>query len=136
MKKTSHAASHIKSAVRLDKWLWAARFFKTRALASEAISGGKVHLNGFRAKASKSVRVGDILKVRVGYDERQVIVLDLSDKRGPARTAMTLYEETPESVERRQREKELRRLNALTVPVSSYRPTKKDRRQLKQLKGK
>ncbi len=136
MKKPSHVASHIKSAVRLDKWLWAARFFKTRSLASEAISGGKVHLNGCRAKASKSVKMGDTLKIRVGYDERQITVLALSDKRGPARTAITLYEETPESIERRQREKELRRLNASTVPVSSYRPTKKDRRQLKQLKGK
>ena len=136
MKTASKIGGKIESAVRLDKWLWAARFYKTRSFAGEAIGGGKVHVNGHRAKASKLIKVGEQLKIRTGYDERQVIVVALSDKRGPASIAVTLYEETSESLERRQREKELRRLNALAAPVPSYRPTKKDRRQIEQLKGK
>ena len=122
--------------VRLDKWLWAARFYKTRSLASEAIAGGKVHINGQRAKSSKTINVGDRLRLRVGYDERQIIVKEISDRRGPATQAALLYEETPESIEHRLREKELRRLNTLAVPITSYKPTKKDRRQLARLKGK
>ena len=126
----------IVTAVRLDKWLWAARFFKTRSLASEAINGGKVHVNGYRAKASKTVNVGDQLRIRTGFDERHIIVLAVSDRRGPASQAATLYEETAESIEQRLKEKELRRLNALAVPMPSYKPSKKDRRQIARLKGK
>ena len=125
-----------KTTVRLDKWLWAARFYKTRSLASEAIAGGKVHINGNRAKSSKTVNVGDQIKLRTGFDDRNIVVLALSDRRGPATQAAELYEETQESIERRTHEKELRRLNALAVPVASYRPTKKDRRQINKLKGK
>ena len=123
-------------AVRLDKWLWAARFYKTRSLAGDAIAGGKVHLNGQRAKSSKTINVGDQLRIRIGHDERHIIVQAISNRRGPATQAATLYEETPESIERRLEQKELRRLNALAIPVTSYKPTKKDRRQLARLKGK
>ena len=124
-----------KNAVRLDKWLWAARFFKTRSLASEAIAGGKVHINGHRAKASKTVNVDDQLRIRTGFDERYIIVKDISARRGPATQAATLYEETQESIDKRLQEKELRRLNALAIPSHDYKPTKKDRRQLAKLKG-
>ncbi|MDQ6736604.1 MAG: RNA-binding S4 domain-containing protein, partial [Gemmatimonadota bacterium] len=82
---------------RLDKWLWAARFFKTRALAAEAIDGGKVHLNGERVKRSKAVKAGDQVSVRLGVYEHRVKVMLLSDRRGPATVAATLYEELPES---------------------------------------
>lgn len=120
--------------VRLDKWLWAARFFKTRSLAHEAIDGGKVHVNGHRAKASKTVKAGDELRIRTGFDERCIVVLAVSDKRGPATQAAALYEETPASIEKRLNEKELRRLNALAVPIPDYKPTKRDRRLLERLK--
>ena len=84
--------------VRIDKWLWAARFFKTRTLAADAVKGGRVELGGARVKAAKEVAVGDELKITIGQTRRTVIVRGVSDKRGPAKVAVTLYEETPESV--------------------------------------
>ncbi len=114
--------------VRLDKWLWAARFFKTRSLAAEAIDGGKVHVNGVRAKPAKEVRPGYELSIRKGPYEFIVVVKGLSERRGPAKEAAELYEETPESIARRE---QLREQLALTAPLASEgRPSKKDRRQL------
>jgi len=104
---TSRLADDAK--VRLDKWLWAARLFKTRGLASEAVKGGKVSLNGNRPKPSREVKLGDRLQVRQGFDERELIVRGLSDRRGPASVAQQLYAETAESLQRREHEAELRR---------------------------
>ncbi len=114
--------------VRIDKWLWAARFYKTRSLASEAIKGGKVSLNGNRAKASREVDMGDVLVLRQGSDEKTVSVLSLSDKRGPASVAQLLYSETEESIAKREKEKELRKLAAVQRPYGEGRPTKRSRR--------
>ena len=116
--------------VRLDKWLWAARFFKTRNLATEAISGGKVHLNRQRTKPAKEVHIGDELTIRTGYLERTVIVRALSIQRRPAVEATLLYEETAASIEKRQQESELRRQEAALRPRGSGRPTKKERRHI------
>src|SRR3982751_5046688 len=83
--------------VRIDKWLWAARFYKTRSLATEAVVGGHVQLNGARVKPAKDVRAGDKLELRIGAQQWSLVVTAVSDKRGPATVARTLYEETPES---------------------------------------
>ena len=116
--------------VRLDKWLWAARFFKTRALASEAISGGHVHLNGNRVKPARAVNVGDLLSIRKGEIEFQIEVLALSTRRGPAREAVALYEESEESKEAREVYAEQRRLMAASGPAPKKRPDKRDRRRI------
>ena len=113
--------------MRLDKWLWAARFFKTRALAVEAIGAGHVSVNGERAKAAKALRAGDAVEVRRPPFTHSIVVKGLSERRGPAAEAQLLYEETPESRERRaQLTAELRSVSA--VPRFPGRPTKKDRR--------
>lgn len=114
--------------VRIDKWLWAARFFKTRSLASEAVKGGKVSVNGQRAKPSRELEIGDTIILRQGADLKTVIVQDLSDKRGPASVAQLLYQETDESIENREKEKELRKLAAVQMPHGEGRPTKRSRR--------
>lgn len=116
------------ASVRLDKWLWAARFFKTRSQAKEAIEGGKVHFNRQRMKVSKEVHVGMMLTIRQGFDDRTVIIRGLSEARGNATTAQLLYEETPESLAQRQVYIERRKLYAMTIP--DERPTKRDRRQI------
>lgn len=118
--------------VRLDKWLWAARFYKTRALSAEAIDKGQVRVNGQVAKASREPRVGDTIEFRQGHDLRAVVVRGLSTVRGSAPVAQQLYEETSESVARRSAMAEQRRLApepALSQPMG--RPTKRDRRTLK-----
>lgn len=115
---------------RLDKWLWAARFYKTRAIAREAIDGGKVHYNGQRAKPSKQVEPGAELKLRQGNDERTVIVRALSVQRRSATDAQQLYEETAQSVEKREKIALARKMNALTMPHPERRPDKKERRDL------
>jgi ribosome-associated heat shock protein Hsp15 len=120
---------------RIDKWLWAARFYKTRALASEAIAGGKVQVNGERVKRAKPLQVGDEVRIRQGPYEHQVVVRDLSDRRGPAAQAAALYEEKPES--RAAREAlalRLKSLHSAFLPERG-RPTKKDRREINRLKG-
>ena len=120
--------------VRIDKWLWAARFFKTRGAATEAVLGGRVQLNGARVKPSKEVRVDDRIDLQVGPNRFDVAVRGLADKRGPASVAATLYEETPESRELRQRRALERRL---AVPLGAdlgARPTKQDRRRLDALR--
>jgi ribosome-associated heat shock protein Hsp15 len=119
--------------VRIDKWLWAARFFKTRSQATEAVDGGKVEVNGARAKPAKDIKVGDELRIRLGPYEHRVVVRGLSDKRGSASVAHTLYEETPESVAAREKLRDDHRLApAMFVFEDKGRPTKKDRRALAQ----
>ncbi|GEK49092.1 ribosome-associated heat shock protein Hsp15 [Bisbaumannia pacifica] len=117
-------------SVRLDKWLWAARFFKTRALAKKAIEGGKVHYNGDRAKTSKSVELGALIRVPQGWDVWEVEVLALSDQRRGAPEARALYRETAESVSRRERESEARRLTNQAMQHPLKRPDKKQRREI------
>ena len=114
---------------RLDKWLWAARFFKTRALAKAAIEGGKVHCRGERCKPAKEPKVGDELTIRCGFDERTVIVRALSVVRRGAPEAQQLYEETADSLARREAAAALRQAGALGVQTDG-RPTKKQRRQI------
>ena len=114
-------------SVRLDKWLWAARFFKTRAKAKEAIDGGKVHVNGQRSMPSKELVEGDQLKITQGYDEKDVIVTALSDQRRNATIAQTLYEETAESIQKRELRAEQRRAAGSQV-TSPGKPSKRDRR--------
>jgi ribosome-associated heat shock protein Hsp15 len=116
------------SKVRLDKWLWAARFFKTRRLATEAVAANKVYLNQQRTKPAKEVHVGDELTIRSGYVDRTVIVQTLSTQRRGAKEAALLYEETPESIQRREQSAELRRQAAALRPPGAGRPTKKERR--------
>ncbi|MDT4862168.1 Heat shock protein 15 [compost metagenome] len=115
--------------VRLDKWLWAARFYKTRALAKAAIEGGKVHHRGERCKPSKEPRVGDEYVIRTGFDERTVVVRALSVVRRGAPEAQALYEETAESLARREEAAAMRKAGALGVQTDG-RPTKKQRRQI------
>jgi ribosome-associated heat shock protein Hsp15 len=122
------------AAVRLDKWLWAARFFKTRSLAAKAVVGGKVHVNGRRAKRASVLRVGDRVRVRKGPYEFHVVVLRLSERRGPAREAATLYEETAESVLARQQLARRRKASPTFSFREKGRPSKKERRQLQRLK--
>ncbi len=124
--------TEIETSVRLDKWLWAARFFKTRAIASHAISGGKVHLDGQRAKASRLVKVDDCYEISRGQDRLQIIVLKLAQRRASATIAQALYRETQPSIERREREAELRKLAALQRPVRDTRPSKQERRKIHQ----
>lgn len=120
--------------VRIDKWLWAARFFKTRSLAKHAIEGGKVHIDGQRVKASKDLTVGLTLQIRQGFDEREVIVIGLSEQRRGAPEAALLYQETPASLARRELTTQQRKLASALQPVSDSRPTKKQRRQIHQFK--
>ena len=121
-------------AVRIDKWLWAARFFKTRGLATDAVSGGRIHLNGSRVKPSRDVKPGDTLEIHVGEQRFTVEVLTLSDKRGPAPVAATLYAETPESAAARAVQAEQRRLSRPLGAELAGRPTKQDRRRLDALR--
>ncbi|KAA5966136.1 ribosome-associated heat shock protein Hsp15 [Pantoea sp. M_9] len=124
----------ISDGVRLDKWLWAARFYKTRALAREMIEGGKVHYNGQRSKPSKLVESGAELTLRQGNDERTVIINAISDQRRPASEAQLMYSETAASVEKREKTALARKLNALTMPHPDRRPDKKERRDLMKFK--
>ncbi len=120
--------------VRIDKWLWAARFFKTRVLATDSVLAGHVQLNGARVKPAKDVHVGDVLEIRIGTIAWTVAVRALSDKRGPARVAATLYEETPESTAARERHAAERRLARPLGADLGLRPTKQDRRRLDALR--
>lgn len=120
--------------VRLDKWLWAARFYKTRALAKAAIESGKVHCRGERCKPGKELRIGDQFQIRTGFDERTVVVEALSVVRRGAPEAQTLYSETPESITKRENEAALRKAGNLGVTTDG-KPTKKQRRQLFDFRG-
>lgn len=116
--------------VRIDKWLWAARFFKTRSLAAAAVAGGKVHLNGARIKPARAVAIDDELHVRRGEQAFTVIVTGLSARRGPASEARTLYEETAQSIAARAARREQARLTNHHAPHPQRRPDKKARRDL------
>jgi ribosome-associated heat shock protein Hsp15 len=116
--------------VRIDKWLWAARFFRTRSAATDAVAGGLVHLNGDRIKPAKEIRAGDRLEIRNGQVRWAVVVTGVADKRGSATVAATLYEETPESAAERERRASERRLAQPLGSELGARPTKQDRRRI------
>ena len=118
------------TALRIDKWLWAARFFKTRTLASEAVDTGKVKVGGERVKPARGLRIGDELAIDNGSDTWEVAVLGLADKRGAASVARLLYAETPASIARREQAQEERKLFREPGSTIKGRPTKRDRRQL------
>jgi len=120
--------------VRIDKWLWAARFFKTRSLAAQAVSGGKVQLNGLRVKPARPVKPGDALKIHKSGFEYQVQIMGISERRGPAAVAQTLYQESEQSVRRREALREQHRLAGASAPHPQHRPDKKARRQLRDMK--
>ena len=122
--------TYTKDKVRLDKWLWAARFFKTRRLAKEAIDGGKVHCSGQRVKAAKEIAVGDSLAIRQGVAEKDVLVTALSDQRRGASEAAALYEETPASKARREQLAAERKAGSAGFVPSDHKPSKKERRQI------
>ncbi|WP_411755198.1 ribosome-associated heat shock protein Hsp15 [Serratia sp. (in: enterobacteria)] len=117
-------------AIRLDKWLWAARFYKTRALARDMIDGGKVHYNGQRSKPSKTVEINAEIKLRQGNDERTVIVLATNSQRRGADEAQLMYQETEASIANREKVALARKMNVLTMPHPDRRPDKKERRDL------
>ena len=121
--------------VRLDKWVWAARFFKTRALAAEAVAGGRVEVGGHRVKPGRDVRVGDVVRVRLGPYVHVVTVRALSGRRGPAAEAAKLYEEDPASRAEREKLREQHRLAAHAFAFGEGKPTKKERRALDELRG-
>ncbi|EPL6454739.1 MULTISPECIES: ribosome-associated heat shock protein Hsp15 [Providencia] len=120
--------------VRLDKWLWAARFYKTRSMAREMIDGGKVHYNGQRTKPGKIVELHALVKLRQGNDERTIEILEISSQRRGAPEAQLLYRETAESIEQREKIALARKMNALTMPHPERRPDKKERRTLLKFK--
>lgn len=122
-------------ALRIDKWLWAARFFKTRSLAASAVNGGKVHLNGARVKPSRGVRLGDKLEIVRGEERYVVEVLLLSERRGPASQAQGLYAEGEGERQARQRYAEMRRLEHAGALAPAQRPDKRARRRIRELRG-
>lgn len=126
-------ASHASDSTRLDKWLWAARFFKHRSAATEAVDGGKIKLNGLSAKPARAVRVGDRIDVTQAEVQISLVVCGIAEKRGPAEQARQLYTETPESIARREVARETRRLAATPGAGVHGRPTKRDRRQMERL---
>ncbi|NTS75833.1 ribosome-associated heat shock protein Hsp15 [Catenovulum sp. SM1970] len=130
----SKEKSQSTEAVRLDKWLWAARFYKTRSLASEMIKGGKVKYNGQRIKPSRTVEVGAVITMQAGFDEKEVNVLGIAEKRKAAPEAQKLYQETEQSLAKRE-QRALERKAAVNInPRPLSRPDKKQRRQLIQVK--
>jgi len=135
MGQTDNERSDTHTKIRLDKWLWAARFYKTRSIAKDMIDGGKVHYEGHRVKASKEVSLGAQIRLRQGFDEKTVVVLSLSDRRGNASIAATLYEETQESIEKRQLASAQRKAMNAAAPGTESRPNKKQRRQINQFKS-
>lgn len=121
-------------STRLDKWLWAARFYKTRAIAKQMIDGGKVFYNGQRTKSGKSVSIGDLIKIRQGYEEKEVFVVALAERRQDASFAATLYKETPSSTKAREDNALARKQGILLSPASDTKPDKKQRRKIIQFK--
>ena len=117
--------------IRLDKWLWACRFYKTRALAKAAIDGGKVHYQGNKPKVGRNVQLGETVKIRQGYDEKTVIVAELSERRQSATIAQSLYQETKESIQKRE---EIANLRKMAAPATQGKPDKKQRRQIHRFK--
>jgi len=121
--------------VRLDKWLWAARFYKTRAIAKGAIEGGKVHYDGQRCKVSKTVDVGAEITLRQGFDEKTVVVKAISDQRKGAPQAQALYDETVDSIKKRMDEAERRRIMKSSMLTPDHKPNKKERRDMQRFKN-
>ena len=134
MASQGQKAKHENSSTRLDKWLWAARFYKTRAIAKQMIDGGKVFYNGQRTKSGKAVSLGDIIKVRQGFEEKEVEVIALADKRRDATFAATLYNETSTSLESREKNALARKQGVLLSPASEGKPDKKQRRKIREFK--
>ncbi len=120
--------------VRLDKWLWAARFFKTRAIARDAVQSGKVQYNGQRSKPGKQVEIGAVIRIPAGYDIKEVTVLQLSEQRKNATLAQSLYQESTQSIETREKNAQARKLSSFHSPRPDSRPDKKQRRQIIQFK--
>ena len=121
--------------IRLDKWLWASRFFKTRAIAVESINGGRVHLNGVRVKPARVIRLDDELKITRGTERFHVVVKGLNDKRRPAKEAVLMYEETEESLQDREAAQELNRLQSANIKQPTHKPNKRERRVMEKFKG-
>ncbi len=116
--------------VRIDKWLWAARFFKTRAMARDMVQAGKVQYNGQRVKPGKIVELGALIKIPAGWDVKEVVVAQITDKRQGAPLAQQLYEETPHSVAKREENQMARKLSSFHSPKPETKPDKKQRRQI------
>ncbi len=119
---------------RIDKWLWAARFFKTRSLARNAVNGGKVHLNGQRVKAGRVVKAGDVLSIQKDYDLYDITIIAVNKTRRPAKEACLTYEESEQSRLKREQEQEIKKLVSATRPVPQGKPDKREREQLKKFK--
>jgi ribosome-associated heat shock protein Hsp15 len=119
--------------LRVDRWLWCARFFKSRSAAATAVSGGLVHVNGERVKPARAVREGDRLEITLDHASVEAIVKGIPERRGPAAEARQYYEETAASIERRERSREQRRFDALSTPQSHGKPDKRERRELARL---
>tara|TARA_R110002074_G_scaffold81290_5_gene182290 strand:+ start:386 stop:799 length:414 start_codon:yes stop_codon:yes gene_type:complete len=134
MAKPNVNDTKINQSTRLDKWLWAARFYKTRAIAKQMIDGGKVFYNGQRSKSGKAVAIGDRITIRQGFEEKQVTVIALADRRRDATFAQTLYQETQASIETREKNSLARQQGILLSPASDSKPDKKQRRQIRHLK--
>ncbi len=117
---------------RIDRWLWAARFFKTRSLAARAVRGGHVHVGGDRVKPARQVQCGDVLRIRRGEEEFTVTILALAERRGPAKVARTLYEESAESIAKRQDLRAERRMIRAAAVAPKRRPDKRDRRKIRE----
>jgi ribosome-associated heat shock protein Hsp15 len=122
------------NSIRLDKWLWAARFYRTRAIAKQMIDGGKIFYNGQRTKSGKAVSIGDIIKIRQGFEEKSVTVMALADKRSDATFAQTLYQESKVSIDSREKNALARKQGILLSPASDTKPDKKQRRKLREFK--
>lgn len=122
--------------IRLDKWLWASRFYKTRCLAADAVNGGKVHVNGQRVKSSRPIQVGDQLEITCGQYQAVVNIKELSERRGPAKEAQKLYQETEASVEQRELKTQQRRLLNANMPQTKGKPNKHQRRKIRKASGK
>jgi len=127
---SSRDSQNSNQSLRIDKWLWAARFFKTRSLASDAVKTGKVLVNGEKIKPSKEVTIGDTLTIKQSYFSKTVIILELSSRRGPATIAATLYQETAESIINRERLREIQQAQPAVRHAGQGRPTKRERRQI------
>lgn len=120
--------------IRIDKWLWTSRFFKTRALATEAVNGGKAHLNGQRVKAGRMVKVGDVLAIQKNTDAYEVTILAINKTRRPAKEACLSYEESEQSRLKREKEQGMKKLVSATRPMPQRKPDKREREQLRRFK--
>ncbi|NQY34717.1 MAG: ribosome-associated heat shock protein Hsp15 [Alteromonadaceae bacterium] len=134
MNTHKNTAASPNSSTRLDKWLWAARFYRTRAIAKQMIDGGKVFYNGQRTKSGKSIAINDVIKIRQGFEEKEIIVIALADKRRDATFAATLYKETSVSLATREKNALARKQGILLSPASDTKPDKKQRRKIRQFK--